>query len=485
MELLTPREAARADAFMAAAGVPVARLMERAGYAVADAVMAETGFGASVVAVAGPGDNGGDAFVAAEVLRARGFKVALIDLSGGGAGEAASAARAAYRGETIAADDAALERADFVIDGLFGGGLSRPIEGPAADLVERINNSRARVVAIDLPSGVNGATGEVNGPAIVADRTVTFERRKPGHLLLPGRRHAGKVRVAEIGITAAAIASIGCTTFENGPGLWREARPRLDAEGNKYGRGHAVVMSGPMTATGAARLAAHAALRAGAGLVTVVSAADALLVNASHLTTVMLRRADSAEDLAGLLADRRLNAVCLGPGLPPDTATEERVRAALASPAAVVLDAGALTAFAGRAGELAAAIAAGPAVLTPHAGEFARLFDGGSDKLTATRRAAAEIGAVVIHKGADTVIAAPDGRAAINANAPPYLATAGTGDVLAGIVTAFLAQGVAPFEAAAMGVWLHGDTAARVGPALIADDLLAGLKTARAALDEV
>ena len=480
-ELLTPAEAGRADAAMAEKGVPVATLMDNAGYAVADAVAAETGFGVSIVVVAGPGDNGGDAFVAAEVLRARGFKVALVDLSGGKGGAAASAARNAYRGSVVAVDDPALARADVVVDGLFGGGLSRPIEGEAAALVERINAAPARVFAIDLPSGVNGATGAIEGPAIEAARTITFERRKPGHLLLPGRRHAGRVRVAGIGITDAAIATAGCATFHNLPGLWCAHVPRLAADGHKYRRGHAVVVSGPMAATGAARMAALSALRAGAGLVTVASPGDALMVNAAHLTAVMLRRVDGAAELAGLLADSRHNAVCLGPGLPPDEATTALVASALASEAAAVLDAGALSAFAGAPERLAAAID-GPAVLTPHEGEFARLFGRTADKLTDTRRAARECGAVIIHKGPDTVIAAPDGRAAINDNAPPFLATAGTGDVLAGIVTAMLAQGVPAFEAAAMAVYRHGEAALRAGPGMIADDLISALHPTMAAV---
>lgn len=482
-ELLTPEEAARADRFMVDAGTPIATLMDHAGYAVADALAAQAGFGVRIVVLAGPGDNGGDAFVAAEVLRQRGFAVCLVDMSGGKGGPAASAARAAWRGETVGPGDSALARADIIVDGLFGGGLSRPIEGEAAALVEAANAARAKIIAIDLPSGVNGATGAVEGPAIEAATTVTFERRKPGHLLLPGRAHAGIVRVAEIGISAKALQSTGCRTYENRPALWAAHAPRLAAAGHKYSRGHAVVVSGPMAATGAARLAATAALRAGAGLVTVASPADALMVNACHLTTVMLRRADGPDDLAALLSDLRLNTVCLGPGLPAGEGTAAMATAALASEAAVVLDAGALSSFAGAPERLAGAVS-GPAVLTPHAGEFGRLFGHAVDKLADTRRAAALTGTVVIHKGADTVIAAPDGRAAINANAPPFLATAGTGDVLSGIVTSMLAQGLPPFEAAALAVWLHGEAAQIAGRGMIADDLLAALHPAATRLAE-
>lgn len=489
-ELLTPAEMAEADRTTIAQGTPVATLLERAGYAVADQVAAETTFGVRIIVVAGPGDNGGDAFVAARVLAERGYAVDLVDLSGDGGREAAKAARAGWRRERIGLDDPRVGRADIIVDGLFGAGLSRDIDGEFRAAVDAINAARGRVFAIDIPSGIDGATGAVRGIAVEAARTVTFARPKPGHYLYPGRAHTGRLTVADIGIRDRTILATGCRTSLNGPSLWRAALPRLVAAGHKYDRGHAVILSGPMLATGAARLAAMAALRAGAGLVTLASPPDALLVNAGHLTTVMLARVDGPEAFAAFLSDRRRNAVCLGPGLPPDGDTAAMAEVALASGAAVVLDAGALTAFAGDLPRLAAAVT-GPAVLTPHEGEFARLFDipgvfdNREDKLSRARAAAAETGAVVLLKGADTVIAAPDGRAAINANAPPWLATAGSGDVLAGIVTAFLAQGAPAFEAAAIAAYLHGEAGRHAGLALIADDLLPALKPCRAALAEV
>ncbi|MEM9223027.1 MAG: NAD(P)H-hydrate dehydratase [Pseudomonadota bacterium] len=483
IELLTPREAAIADRAMVAAGTSIATLMQRAGYAIADALAARAGYGVHIVVLAGPGDNGGDAFVAAEVLRRRGFAVALVDMSGGKGGEAATGARREYRGEVIATDAREIDRANFVIDGLFGGGLTRPLEGAFATLVERVNQANAKVLAIDLPSGVDGATGNIAGPAVEADFTATFERRKPGHLLLPGRAHCGMVGVDSIGMTSAALAAPSCKTFANDPQLWRSARPRLALDGHKYSRGHVVIVSGKVAATGASRLCASAALRAGAGLVSLASPPDALLVNASHLTTVMLRKIDGPEAFSQLLADERLNAVCLGPGLEPDAGTRALAKAALSSHANVVLDAGALTAFAGDGSSLAHERKRS-VVLTPHEGEFARLFGRTNDKLADARSAAAKSGAVVVLKGADTVVAAPDGRAAINANAPPWLATAGSGDILAGIVTAQLAQGMPAFEAACFGVWLHGEAANEAGAGMIADDLLPGLRVVRASLDQ-
>lgn len=482
IELPTPQDMAVADTRAVTGGTSVETLMERAGCAVAEVAAEEARRGTSIAVLAGPGNNGGDAFVAARVLRERGYRTVLADLSGGAGGPAARQARQRYHGPRVTAEDERVAGADCIVDGLFGGGLSRDLDGPLAALVARVNGSAARVVAIDLPSGIDGATGAVRGCAIHARRTVTFQRRKPGHLLLPGRLHSGRVSVVDIGIPDAVLASLAVRTFANEPPLWRAHRPRLSEAGHKYDRGHAVVVSGPMSQTGAARLAATAALRAGAGLVTLASPPDALAINAAHLTTVMLAPVADAAALSHLLADSRRNAICLGPGLPPQTA-RPLVEAALAAPAAAVLDAGAITAFAGEAEALAGAIGGGTAVLTPHEGEFARVFASDGDKLVRAREAAAMSGAVVVLKGPDTVIAAPDGRAAINANAPAWLATAGTGDVLAGLVTAFLAQGVPAFEAAAMAVHLHGETAHLAGPALVADDLLASLQRARAAFD--
>ncbi|WP_075219168.1 bifunctional ADP-dependent NAD(P)H-hydrate dehydratase/NAD(P)H-hydrate epimerase [Acuticoccus yangtzensis] len=484
--LPTPRQMNVIDQAAVDGGIGFDALMERAGRAVAEVVARHTPAGAPILVLAGPGNNGGDAFVAARILSEWGQFVSLIDLSGGAGELVAGAARAAYHGTVAEVAGDALERAEVIVDGLFGGGLARDVAGTFAEVVRRVNARPRVVVAIDVPSGVDGATGEVRGTAVEARHTVTFQRRRPGHLLLPGRDLCGEVIVADIGIPDAAVAAAACRTFVNVPALWRDARPVLALAGHKYDRGHAVVVSGPMTATGAARMAAASALRTGAGLVTMASPGDALLVNAHHLTAVMLERADGAEGLAASLADKRRNAVCLGPGLPAGEATREMVRAALAAPARAVLDAGALTAFAGDPDALCALTKGPGAVLTPHAGEFARLFgapEGG--KLAAARRAAEASGAVVVLKGPDTVIAAPDGRAAIGENAPPWLATAGAGDVLAGMITAFLALGVAYFEAAAMGVWLHGDVAQRVGPGLIATDLIANLRHARAAFDHV
>jgi len=485
-QLLTTTEMRDADARTIAEGVPGLNLMIHAGAAVADAAEAMAERGCRVLVVCGPGNNGGDGFVAARLLAERGYVVSLVLLGTREAlkGDAALAA-ADWRGSV--GDIAALnpDEADVLIDALFGAGLTRDLDGAARTAVERMNAAGKPILAVDIPSGIDGDTGQVRGVAVKAARTITFARRKPGHLLLPGRAHCGPVEVADIGIADVTIAALGVQTFANGPDLWRTAFPRPDLDAHKYKRGHAVVVSGGAAHTGAARLAARGALRAGAGLVTVASPAEALAANAAHLTAIMLRRCDGPPDLRELLTDARFNAVALGPALGVGASTREMVEAALGANRATVLDADALTSFAGDAAALTALVRAHSGVagivLTPHDGEFARLFASeeavlnARSKLDRARGAAALVRAVVVLKGPDTVIAAPDGRAAINENGTPYLATAGSGDVLSGLIAGLLARGMPPFEAAAAGVWLHAETGARFGPGLIAEDLPEGL----------
>ena len=477
IELLTPDEMAACDRLAIASGVPGIRLMEKAGRTVADAV-ARHPLGTRVLVVAGPGNNGGDGFVAARVLSERGYPVRLMLLGEVAAlkGDAAEAA-GRWTGPVEAAAPNAVAGAGVVVDALFGAGLNRAVEGEARALIEAMNASGATIIAVDLPSGINGASGAVMGVAVKAHESITFFRRKPGHVLLPGRLHAGKVRVADIGIPNSVLDQVKPGAFANGPALWGRQFPVPKLDGHKYARGHAVVVSGGLSFTGAARLAARGALRAGAGLVTLASPRDALAVNAAASTAVMVRAADGADELRGLLADKRLNVVVLGPGLGVGAATRDQVAAALDGERAVVLDADALTSFENEPTALFGQTAGRPVVLTPHQGEFARLFRTiaqtaeNESKVGQARAAAHAAGAVVLLKGPDTVIAAPDGRAAIGENAPPWLATAGSGDVLAGMIAGLLAQGMAPFEAACAGAWLHGEAGNEAGPGLIAEDL--------------
>jgi hydroxyethylthiazole kinase-like uncharacterized protein yjeF len=488
--VLTPEEMGRADRLTIESGIPGIDLMERAGAAVARAAASLAQLDGRVLVLCGPGNNGGDGFVAARLLAADGYSVDVVLLKEpkGLKGDAALAFEAMdLPFEVLTDGDRAAESlytkaaaCDVIIDALFGAGLDRPLTGLAASVVEAVNRSGVPVVAVDLPSGVNGATGEIQGGAIKARATVTFFLKKPGHLLYPGCGLCGPVTVADIGIKEGVLDQIAPAAFYNGPDLWLKHWPVPGPEGHKYARGHAVILGGPVAATGAARLSAAAALRAGSGLVTLASPPDALMVYACHLTAVMLKKLRGADAVSELLSDPRLNAVLIGPGYGVGPDTRATVEAILISRRATVLDADALTSFSEIPNNLFKYIQNNEkeVVLTPHDGEFARLFPDlmELDKLARARRAAERSGAVVILKGADTVIAAPDGRAAINGNAPPWLATAGSGDVLAGIVLALLAQGVPGFEAACQAVWLHGEAGRGVGPGLIAEDLAPALK---------
>ena len=477
--LLTPLQMYEADRLTIEAGTSGAELMDNAGIAITDEISMRWPEPGRAVVLCGPGNNGGDGFVIARELEARGWscRVFLLGERKKLKGDAAQAAER-WPGKTAALDQLDLSEADVVVDALFGAGLNKGLEGAAADAVAQVAQSGLPVIAVDMPSGVDGATGRAIGPAVQADLTVTFFRKKPGHLLMPGRSLCGETVVSQIGIVGDVLNKIVPEGAENGPALWGGEFPALSDEAHKYHRGHTLSVSGPALSTGASRLAARGALRVGSGLVSVAGTHDALAVHAAHLTAIMLKPAASAEELECLLSDKRFTALVIGPALGLGEAAKELVTRALKTGPATVLDADALTNFAGEPAELFDIIASRsdrPVILTPHSGEFARLFgtemlQHGS-KAEAARRAAKESSAVTIVKGPDTVVAAPDGRYAINANAPPSLATAGSGDVLAGMAAGLLAQGMAPFEAACAAVWLHGAAAAKFGPGLIADDL--------------
>jgi hydroxyethylthiazole kinase-like uncharacterized protein yjeF len=471
--LLTPEEMAACDAYAIRAGTPGTVLMERAGAAVARAVNSRFAPRQTVV-LCGPGNNGGDGYVIARLLAADGWPVRVCALTppDGLRGDARAAAEA-WSGDVEPLTARSADGAALVIDALFGTGLARDLDGPVRSLIDGLN---APVVAVDIPSGVDGGSGAVRGAAVRAALTVTFHRLKPGHLLLPGRMHAGETVVADIGIPREAEDALdGPALHRNGPALWGRAIPQPAVDGHKYARGHAVILGGGRM-TGAARFASRAARRVGAGLVSIAAPAEAFSVYAASEPGVLLDVADDAAGFDAAIADSRRAAVLVGPGAGRGERTRDAVLSALKSKKSVVLDADAFSAFEADPETLFAALAQhrGVAVLTPHAGEFARIFgpvDGFADKIDAARQAAARTGAVVVLKGADTVIAAPDGEAAVDDHAPPDLATGGSGDVLAGSVLGLSAQGVSPFEAAAIAVWMLGDAARRIGPGLIADDL--------------
>ncbi|MEP9390374.1 NAD(P)H-hydrate dehydratase [Mesorhizobium sp. KR9-304] len=482
-ELLTPAEMGEADRLAIETGpFDGMALMRRAGAAVA-AVVLERYPAASADVLCGPGNNGGDGYVVARLLHAAGMPVRVWSLGTPRPGADAATAAAESPLETKPLHDFAPTPGAVVVDALFGAGLSKSIEGDAARAIEKCDRACVPVIAVDLPSGVSGESGSILGASFNADITVTFFRKKPGHLLYPGRQRCGETIVAEIGIAPGVLAAIRPACFENTPALWGALFPRPAAETHKYARGHVGVFSGGPASTGAARLSARGAARAGAGAVTLLSPGNAVQVNAAHLTSIILRKADTPEEIAEWLGDRKPAALVFGPGLGLDDKVGDLALKLIAASAGIVrhivFDADALTHLSRRRAEFLAAFGmpgAPQIVLTPHEGEFARAFPelAGNEslsKLDRARKAAALAGATLILKGPDTVIASPDGRAAINANATPWLATAGSGDVLAGIAAGLLAQGMPSFEAACAAVWLHAEAGSRFGPGLIAEDL--------------
>jgi hydroxyethylthiazole kinase-like uncharacterized protein yjeF len=494
-DLLTVAEMAEADRITIEGGISGDVLMEVAGRGVFE-VIASRYTPRPVVVLCGPGNNGGDGFVVARYLNRAGWSVrvallgAVHDLTGGaalnarrwqeieGAGATGATGTKGTTGKIEPMVPETLEGAALVVDALFGAGLSRSLEGEAKAVIEAISIRNLTTVAIDVPSGIHGDSGQVLGIAAQAALTVTFFLKKPSHLLFPGRGLCGEVMVLDIGIMGDVLETIRPKASENGPALWGKRFPWAEYSDHKYSRGHGVVGGGAVM-TGAARLAARAAQRVGAGLVSVVCDTDVVPIYANALSgAVLIEPVNKVGDFAKCLADPRKRAVLLGPGYGVDRRTHAHVLGALGLGKQVCLDADALTVFEGRSKELFTAITdcyagGGAVVLTPHEGEFRRLFPdiNQENKLDRAREAALRSGAVVLLKGPDSVIASPDGRVCINANAPPTLATGGSGDVLAGLVVGLLAQGVGAYDAGAMAAWIHGASASAFGPGLIAEDL--------------
>ncbi len=482
--LLTNKEMGEADHRTIEGGTPGLTLMENAGVFCAEEILAHWPEPLSVLVLCGPGNNGGDGFVIARHLEEEGWDVhvALLGDAGDLSGDAAHMAM-----QWIGDNDDGLipfvpecvDTADLIVDALFGTGLARPITGVAAEVIARVNSASVPVFAVDMPSGVNGNNGAIGNCAIEADLTATFFRKKRGHALMPGRAYCGEIVVGYIGIKDEVLNAINPRAFENHPDLWLDAFPWPQTQGHKYTRGHALSVSGSVAHTGAARLAARGALRAGAGLVTLVCPPAALMVNASQLTAIMVKAFDGAEGLSEILSDHRRNAVIIGPGNGVGEGTRANVLVALTAEArpTVILDADALTSFESKAAELLDN-SHEKTIVTPHEGEFDRLFKIAGQHVSRVEKVefvrageAANMAGVIVLKGPDTIISALDGPMIINTNAPPTLATAGSGDVLAGIVGGLAAQGMAPFEAAAAGIWLHAEAANQFGLGLIAEDL--------------
>ncbi|MGB0684408.1 MAG: NAD(P)H-hydrate dehydratase [Magnetovibrionaceae bacterium] len=480
-ELLLIDEMYEADRLAIKGGVPGVELMENAGRTIAEAIK-ERWSRRALLVLAGPGNNGGDGFVVARLLSEDGWpvRIGLLGIRERLRGDAAIMADRweAIGGRTETLSAGLLDGAELVVDALFGAGLGRDLDGTAKTVVEALAASVLPVVAVDVPSGVDGESGVIRGAAARADLTVTFFRAKPGHWLYPGRGLIGDLMVTDIGIPETVLETLSPLTALNTPAAWKPRFPVPGPEDHKYTRGHVLVGVGRIM-TGAARLAARAARRAGAGLLTLAAPAGTEQVCQLDQAGAIVQPCDDAETFVRLLSDNRRNAVLLGPGLGIGPNTRADVSAALSCPdKTLLLDADALSAYEGSTHQsekeafLARVKGHGKVILTPHDGEFARLFgDLPGSRLARARQAARLSGAVVILKGADSVIAEPGGRALINHNAPAWLATGGSGDTLAGLVIGLAAQGMPPFEAAAAGVWLLSETARNIGPGLIAEDL--------------
>lgn len=501
IEILTPEQMGRADWLTIEGGVPGIQLMENAGQSIKDVVLKLYPQVLRAVVLSGPGNNGGDGYVAARVLADLGIDTAVFFNELPRVSTDAATVAARWRGPVSSLSDLRIRHGDVIIDAMFGAGFRGKLEGEYATCVEKVNQSGAPVIAVDLPSGLNGLTGIATGPAINADHTVTFFRKKPCHLLYPGRHLCGQVHVADIGISPRVIDNIPVNLFENNELIFSSQLPRVDADTHKYKRGAVGVFSGEGNATGAGRLATRAAARAGAGAVTLLGPQNALGTIAAQVTSVMIREVETISALHEVLEDTKFSALVIGPafgrwallrafvlailaGRQPPEHSAETIRTAhgngtrtAQNPLGLVLDADVFSAFAENPEILFEQLKATKVkvVLTPHEGEFRRLFgrhvDANIAKHEQAQLAAKLTGAVIVFKGADTVIASPDGRAAINTNAGPELATAGSGDVLAGFIGGLLAQGMQGFEAAAAAVWHHADAGARLGTGLIAEDL--------------
>lgn len=450
--ILTAAEMRAAEAAAIEAGTPAAELMEKAGAAAAEAIWRFAGPLPALV-LCGPGNNGGDGYVIARKLAERGSKVRVAALDEPGTPEA-RAARAAWQGAVEPLLEASA--APLMVDALFGTGLARPLDPELSKkMLDLACSARVRI-AVDLPSGVATDDGTLLSPVPDFDLTITFATLKPSHLLQPAARHMGRIVIADIGIDAESRLSLIERPALRGPG----------PDDHKYTRGHLLVVGGAMP--GAAALAAQAGARAGAGYVTLVG-------EGGTVANAVVRRPPDALDEA--LADRRVSAVLVGPGLGRSFEAAETLSRIWSCPHPVVVDGDALWLIANMGGYR---LRSAPTVYTPHAGEFDDLYGDEGSKIEAARSAAARTGHTIVYKGPDTLVVDRDGRAAISRPGPAWLASAGTGDVLAGIIAARCATGAPAFESACAGVWLHSHSAELAGPGLIADDLIAHIPAALA-----
>lgn len=471
-EILTTTETAKADAATISQGIAGIQLMSTAGASVAHEIIRQFK-PCPVLFLCGPGNNGGDGFITAQQMKKEGWAVRVACMVKRTAlkGDAALAAQK-WEGEVESLNsNLSVHQTGLIVDAIFGTGFDRTLAPELIILFDKIRTRKIPVIAVDVPTGMNAEAGTVDPGTLKAHTTVTFTRKKTGHVLLPGKTFCGKVIVAGVGITDQTVAALETTCFENHPGLWLKNFPLPSTDGHKYARGHAVVYGGAKR-TGAACLAAAAAQKIGAGLVTLASPKEALPVYATYRASIMVDECNTVEDLKTILRDERKNAILIGPGAGINDTLRQSVDALLSLNKSGVLDADVFSVYQKTPKDLFAKLSP-RYVLTPHEGEFERLFGAmEGHKLERARKAAKISNAIVLLKGSDTVIAAPDGAAVVNTNAPSTLATAGSGDVLAGMITGLIAQGMPPFMAAAAAVWLHGEAALSYGLGLTAEDLI-------------
>lgn len=435
---------------------------------------------ANILVLCGSGNNGGDGFVVAKHLHHAGYRVHAIAMTSLDQlapdalymAKQCNAPKTVYQGDDRFWEEH-LAKADLVIDALFGTGLSRPIEGNVFRLIEAVNKSSAKVIAIDIPSGIDANTGGLLGIAMNATMTVTFEAKKPGHILQPGKAYVGELQVVGIDIPTDVMASFTPSILRNTPMVWGKHLPIRPEASHKYHAGHLVVRGGEVL-QGAAKLVSLSGLRVGAGLVTIAVPSKALPQYCASNLSVMQKPVDTVEEWNQFVSDPRVTAMVIGPGNGVGELTKQLVFASCRLGKSLVLDADGLTSVGGDIDSLTQ-LTHDHVVITPHEGEwercFARKLNSQDDKVTRARATASLLKGVVVLKGNDTVIASHDGRIVINDHTTSLLATAGTGDVLSGLIAGLMAAGMKPFEAACAAVWIHGDLALRTGIGMISEDL--------------
>lgn len=484
--VLSAADTAVCDAYAVESGVASFSLMQTAGAELAAAILQRWHMRPALIAC-GPGNNGGDGYICAARLLEAGWPVTVAAL--GDPEQLKGDARKAYLawgGPVQSVEESDPSEFGLVVDALFGAGLDRPLTGAVAEFCQRVNASSAVVVAVDLPSGQKGDAAQADGPVIVADLTITFHTAKPAHLLEPAASTCGELVVVDIGIPDGWDSRAVPLALRNSPALWAGELPATATLSHKHQRGRLVVFTGGVSSTGAGRLAGEAGLRAGAGLVTLASPVDALPINAAQSTAVMVRPWAGGYESEAIAQACRADVAVIGPGTGIGAGTKQAVESLLTARAKAVLDADALTSYENDLPELLNSLRPDD-VMTPHTGEFRRVFPGvleaSAHKLEAACRAAEQAGCTVLLKGPDTIIAAPGRMAVINRHASPVLATAGSGDVLAGVIGGLMAQGMGGFDAACAAAWLHGDAGMRIGTGLTAERLLEAVGLSRNALD--